>query len=161
MMVLVAASFWSFMRLVEHGTLGRYLMFGVFAGLGLVSKHSFSGYLLIFLICALLQPALRARVLDWRMLASLGVAGAIIAPFVYWLITERRDLVTLYDTNMAPMASNRLKATAIGLALSIYAPLVFLFPLDAILIFGFPRCVRVGRAAVRHGFTPSEWDQSK
>jgi hypothetical protein len=62
---------------------------------------------------------------------------------------------------MAPMASDRLKTTAIGLALSIYAPLAFLFPLDALLLFGFPRCVREGRAAVRHGFTPSEWDRNK
>jgi hypothetical protein len=59
----VAASMWSFMRLAERGRASDHVLFGAIAGLDLISKYSFAGFLAVFLGSALLQPALRARLL--------------------------------------------------------------------------------------------------
>lgn len=152
----VAASTWAFMRLAERGTTGSYLLFGFTAGLGLISKYNYAGFLFVLLVSALLQPTLRARVLDWRMLVSLMACAAVTAPVLYWLIVEHHDLVALYQSSIARMAEkNRLMATIIGLGKTIYAPFAFLFPLDAIVLVLFPGVVVAGWAAIKASVKPS------
>jgi hypothetical protein len=159
LMCAVAASMWSFMRLAERGTTGDYLLFGLIAGLGLISKYNFAGFLFVLLASALLQPALRARVFDQRMLVSIGAGAAVTAPVVYWLITEHHDLVAV--SSIAPMAkTDWLQARAIGLGKAIYAPLGFLFPLDALVVL-FPEVLREGWSAVREGVTLRAVDRSQ
>ncbi len=157
---MVAASFWSFMRLAERGGARDYLLFGLFVGLGLLSKYNFSGFLLILVACALLQPALRARLLNWRMVLAFAMAAAVTAPYVYWLIAGRRDLVAVFNDAVAPRASEWLKARAIGVGLAVFAPLGFLFPLDVILLVGFPRIVREAWVALKRSLRPADWDRS-
>ncbi|MGE5261055.1 MAG: ArnT family glycosyltransferase, partial [Actinomycetota bacterium] len=136
---LIAASLWATMRIAERGSAGNYLLFGVIGGLGLISKWGFAGFLLLLLIGAMLQPSLRARILNPRILVSLGAVAVVSAPVVYWLIAGQHDLVALYGKAGAPKAHlNRFHATLVGLGLSIYAPLGFLFPLDVILPILFP-----------------------
>jgi hypothetical protein len=86
----VAASMWSFMRLVERGSSVDYVLFGAIVGLGLLSKYSFAGFLVVLLGSALLQPVLRARLLDWRLLLSVRTTAVITAPFVTHLADWRR-----------------------------------------------------------------------
>lgn len=151
MSCVIAASFWTFMRLVERGRLGDYALFGLTAGLGLMSKYGFAAYLVILLVCALVQPALRARLLDLRMLASAGIAAGIAAPFAYWLLANHHDLVQVFDNTVAPIASDRLKATMLGIVRAIYAPLGFLFPLYLVLLVMFPALLGAGWSLLRHG----------
>jgi Dolichyl-phosphate-mannose-protein mannosyltransferase len=160
LMCAVAASTWSFMRLAERGTTGDYLLFGLVAGLGLISKYNFAGFLFVLLASALLQPALRARLFDWRMLVSIGAGAAVATPVVYWLITEHHDLIALYKSSIAPMATNWFEATAIGLGKAVYAPLAFLFPLDVVVVL-FPGVVREGWAAIREGVNPRAFQRSQ
>jgi 4-amino-4-deoxy-L-arabinose transferase-like glycosyltransferase len=157
----VAATMWAFMRIVERGGIGEYLLFGAAAGFGLLSKYSFAGFLAVLFASALLQPALRARVLDWRILASIAAGTLIASPFLYWLVAGRHDLVALYDEAVAPKTSSRLAATTIGLGRAIYAPLAFLFPLDVMLPVLFPRMIREGRQAIGKGLNPNAWDREK
>jgi hypothetical protein len=151
----VAASMWSFMRIAGGGRSVDYVLFGAIVGLGLLSKYSFAGFLVVLLGAALWQPMLRARLLDWRLLLSVGEAAVVTAPFVVWLIAGRHDLVALYGSAMAPLAeTNRLKATLIGLGKAIYAPLAFLFPLDLIVLVLLPGVLREGWAAIKRAVSP-------
>ncbi len=53
------------------------------------------------------------------------------------------------------MASeSRIKATLIGLGLSLFAPLAFLFPLDVILLVLFPRMTRQAAISIKAAFSP-------
>ena len=161
LMCMVAASMWSFLRLAERGTTGSYLLFGFTAGLGLISKYNYAGFLAVLLASAALQPALRARLLDWRMLASVAAGAVVTAPVVYWLIAGNHDLVALYQSSIAPMAkTNWFKATAIGLGKAVYMPLAFLFPLDAIVLL-FPGAVGAGWRAIREGTNARSFDRSR
>src|SRR5690349_4278939 len=154
----VATSLWAFMRINESGRVTDYLLFGLIVGLGLISKWAFAGFLVLLLIGAMLQPSLRARLLVPRSLMSLCVIAAVSAPVVYWLIEGGHDLVALYGSSVAPKAhSNRLHATLVGLGLSIYAPLAFLFPLDVLLPGLFPATLPKAWADIKPAFSPAAW----
>ena len=117
--------------------------------------------MLVLIVSALLQPALRARLLDWRILVSIVAGAALTAPVAYWLITEQYDLVALYQSSIAPIAkNNRFMAVAIGLGKTLYAPLAFLFPLDAIVLVLFPGVIGTGWAAIRVAANPSSYDRT-
>ncbi len=159
---LVAASLWALMRIAEQGRVLDYLLFGVVAGLGLISKWGFAGFLVLLFIGAMLQPALRRLILAPRVLVSLGAIAAVGAPVAYWLIAGQHDLVALYGSAVAPKAhADRLRATLIGLGLSIYAPLGFLFPLDVILPVLFPACVPKAWADIKRAVSPRAWGASE
>jgi len=158
----VAASTWAFMRLAERGTTGSYLLFGLSAGLGLISKYNYAGFLVVLVVSALSQPPLRARLLNWRIFVSLLAAAAVTAPVAYWLIVGHHDLVALYHSSIARTAdSDRLMATIIGLGKAIYAPLAFLFPLDAIVLVLFPGVVAAGWAAIKAAGKPASYDRNR
>jgi 4-amino-4-deoxy-L-arabinose transferase-like glycosyltransferase len=167
-MVLICAvvgSFWAFMRLVERGSIENYFLFGIFLGFGFLSKYSFAGFLVALAASAMLQPAIRAPLVSWRILLSVAVATAITAPFLVWLVSGHHDLIDLYGHSVAPQTGGRLKATLIGLGLSLYSPLAFLFPLVVILPLCFPRMLRTSASAVRqaigwdgHGTHQPNWE---
>jgi 4-amino-4-deoxy-L-arabinose transferase-like glycosyltransferase len=161
MMCMIAASFWAFMRVVERGFIGDYALFGVIAGLGVLSKYIFLCYLFILLVCALFQPALRNRVLNWRILVAVVAILVVVAPFAYWLVVGRKDLVALYQTAVAPPVSSWWKGRAIGLALALYSPLAFLFSLILILPVFFRGTLHEGWFAVRRAVHPSTWNRSE
>jgi 4-amino-4-deoxy-L-arabinose transferase-like glycosyltransferase len=156
----VAASMWSFMRLAERGSIGNYLLFGLTSGLGLISKYNFAGFIVVLLASALLQPALRAKVCNWRLLMSIGAASAVVSPVVYWLITEHHNLVAIYQTSVAPMAAtNWTKAAAIGFSKAIWVPLGFLFPLDVIVLTLFLATFREGWVGIKQEISPHACDR--
>jgi hypothetical protein len=158
----VAASLWAFMRITEGERAQDYLLFGLIAGLGLISKWGFAGFLLLLFISAMLQPSLRARILAPRFFLSLCVVALVSAPVVYWFIVGEHDLVALYGSAVAPKAAaNRLHATLIGLGLSIYAPLAFLFPLDVILPVLFPAMVPEAWGNIKRAVAPADWKGSE
>jgi 4-amino-4-deoxy-L-arabinose transferase-like glycosyltransferase len=161
MVCAVAAALWAFMRIAERGELSDYLLFGLIAGLGLLSKYGFAAFLLLLLAAAALQPALRSRLVDWRMLAALLLAAAITSPLIYWLIAGGQDLVAVYQKNVAPQASDRLQATGIGLGMAVYAPFGFLFPLVLVLPVLFPRMLREAAASLKDGVNPETWGKSR
>jgi hypothetical protein len=155
---LVAASLWAVMRISENGRAFDYLLLGIIVGLGLISKWGYAGFLLILFISAMLQPSLRALIVDPRSLLSLCAVAVVSTPVVYWLIAGQHDLVALYGKAVAPKAHlDRFRATLIGLGLSIYAPLGFLFPLDIILPVLFPASVRTAWADIKRAVAPASW----
>src|SRR4029079_9203687 len=149
----VAASFWAFMHVVERGRAGHYILFGVFVGLGMISKWSFAAFVMALLGSSMLQPRMRQTIFNWRILLS-GAASIIVAsPAIYWVVAGHQDLISVYGQAVAPLApENRFKATLIGLGLSLFAPLAFLFPLDVILLALFPRMVRQAALSIRNAF---------
>jgi len=149
----VAASFWAFMHVVERGRAGDYILFGVFVGLGMISKWSFAAFVMALLGSSMLQPRMRQTIFNWRILLS-GAASIIVASLaIYWVVAGHQDLISVYGQAVAPLApENRFKATLIGLGLSLFAPLAFLFPLDVILLALFPRMVRQAALSIRNAF---------
>jgi hypothetical protein len=131
----------------------------------MISKWSFAAFVMALAASSMLQPRLRRMIFSWRILLS-GAASIIVAsPAIYWVVAGHQDLISVYGEAVAPLASdNRLKATLIGLGLSLFAPLGFLFPLDVILLLLFPRITRQAAISIRNAFSPQpagevNWDR--
>jgi hypothetical protein len=69
-------------------------------------------------------------------------------------VAEHQDLISVYGQAVAPASESRFKAALIGLGLSLFAPLAFLFPLDVILLALFPRITRQVAISIRSAFSP-------
>ena len=93
------------------------------------------------------------------MLISVALGAAVTAPVVYWLISGNHDLVAIYRSSIAPMAAT-FKATAIGLLKAVYAPLAFLFPLDAIVLL-FPGAAAQGWNAIKDAAACAPWTEAR
>lgn len=91
---LVPAMFFSTLALVFVLRIfagGRVLDFaglGVAFGLGLLSQHSFVLTIATFITAALVVPDLRRRLLNVRLIVSVVVAGMIVAPHYWWIVSD-------------------------------------------------------------------------
>ena len=84
--VFIFLTLWVLSRAFEGGRLFDYALFGVIMGLGFLTKFSFAIFLVPLLIgCCFVAP-LRAGLLNWRTLASVVIAVAILVLPVNWMI---------------------------------------------------------------------------
>ncbi|MEW5965175.1 MAG: glycosyltransferase family 39 protein [Pseudomonadota bacterium] len=143
-MVAVAATLWAYLRVVDNGRLGDFVLLGVIGGLGALTEPSYSVYLLCLFLAGLLQPAIRARVLRPGFLATLAVGFAIASPFLYWLISDPIQLKQLLRPPRDPWHE-----VVRGLFDGLRGPILYLSPLIVFMPFVFPGFLRVALADLR------------
>jgi 4-amino-4-deoxy-L-arabinose transferase-like glycosyltransferase len=73
------------LSLIDRPRLTVYLISGVLAAAGMLSKYNYALYLFALCIALISRPTLRARLLDGRTLLSAAVALALLAPHLHWL----------------------------------------------------------------------------
>jgi 4-amino-4-deoxy-L-arabinose transferase-like glycosyltransferase len=140
----VAFAFYALVRLDQRPSLASYLLLGVAIGVGLMSKVNFAVFLVALAAGALCDPGLRARLLDRRMVVSLGAAAVIVSPLVVWLATrsqnalshghQRMTLPPSYEYLDVPISISLLLDVMVGMA-GIGVPLLVLVALLAPLAF--------------------------
>ncbi|MBS1161738.1 MAG: hypothetical protein H6R15_4157 [Proteobacteria bacterium] len=137
-MALVIATLLLFLRLLDNGNWRHYLAFGVLAGLGLLSEHTYAFFLIALLAAASLQPDLRRR--TWRapILASLPPVVLITAPYVLWLLAEPSRLSALVAEYYPPTPVHSWAALWASLRDAITFPLLVLAPYSVIVPLVFP-----------------------
>jgi 4-amino-4-deoxy-L-arabinose transferase-like glycosyltransferase len=82
--VISAWTLWSLFRLHRTGSWMSYLLFGLLAGLGLLSKYNFGVFLAALLLAAFSMPGFRQRLFSPRVLVSLALVGLITLPHFLW-----------------------------------------------------------------------------
>lgn len=147
-MCAVAATLWAMLRLMEGRHGGDYALFGLIAGLGLLTVTTFWVFLAALIIAASLQPAGRRAVMAPAFGLSLAVALAIAAPWFVWLSGTPGGLgAILPSLAIGQPGYTRDALTGLGRALTqpvLYlAPLIFLYPLF------FPAFTRTAWQAAR------------
>jgi len=85
---LCMATVYVIIRLGESGRSFWYVSFGIVAGLGLLAKYNYAIILVALVLACQFDAEFRARIRDRRILLSLAIALAIIAPHAYWMLTE-------------------------------------------------------------------------
>jgi len=85
---LCMATVYVIIRLGESGRTFWYLCFGIVAGLGLLAKYNFAIVLVALVLASQFDAGFRANLRDRRILLSLGIALAIVAPHASWMLTE-------------------------------------------------------------------------
>lgn len=142
-MVVAVATVWVLLQLLDRRRGRDYVLFGVFAGLGLLTEPSYALLLLSLLTAALLQPAARTAILAPPMALAGLIALLIVSPYAAWLLADPQRLVAFQAALLPWPGDYRLgvSLTAIGTALS--TPVLVLSPYIFILPLVFPGVMRV------------------
>lgn len=133
-----AAALCLFLRLLQTRRTTWYLLFGVVAGLGALSKYNELFFLCALIVAALTMPGLRPAVLTPRMGLAFATMAVIVAPHVVWFV--RHQGLALSETHSFAMASPGSGMTVFfraiqqlftavllfaGLPVVVYSPLLF------------------------------------
>lgn len=91
--LLVIVTYIVAIKIFEDGRWRWYLLFGLVAGLGVLTKYTYVLSLLGMLGAGMSLAAVRSRVLPLRLTVALGIAGLVIAPHGWWLFQSFDQLV--------------------------------------------------------------------
>ncbi|UHS59374.1 glycosyltransferase family 39 protein [Agrobacterium vaccinii] len=104
-------------RLIQRPSLMGYVLVGVVAGLGMLSKYNFALALPALLVAVWFHPQGRARLLDRRFLLTVLVSVVVFLPHLFWLVD---NIVFASEVTLKRMAEdapdNRFLQVGRGLA---------------------------------------------
>lgn len=138
-MVAVAATLWAFLRLIDRGSLGDHVMFGLISGLGLLTEPNYAVYQLCLWISALLDPEIRERVTTPALAVSAAIAVVVASPFYLWVISDPQHWQQIFR----PGGRSHLHSALIGFKDAVRGPFMYLAPLIVIVPAIFPASLKV------------------
>jgi len=78
--------------IVQRGEFRYYAYLAFMMAIGIMSKYSFAGFVVLTLISALLVPQMRERLLSLKMLFAIVVALALSSPVIYSLLSATQGV---------------------------------------------------------------------
>lgn len=87
-LTLAAATLLAMLRVLERGRWLDYILLGLCLALGALAKYSYLPFAVALLAAGATMPALRSRVLSWRMAAAIVIALVLLAPHLQWVWTH-------------------------------------------------------------------------
>lgn len=141
--VFVVLTFMVLLQIVRDGHWRWYALFGVVAGLGVLTKYSYVMFLIAVLVAGASLPQVRVRLLDVKIVLSLLIALALLAPHGLWLLDAAKQMedAVAYKLQMDQDMSY-LQGLAKGLWNLVRASFAFLSPLWLVLLLVFPAFVK-------------------
>ncbi len=157
-MALVALTLLAAYRAVDRQRLRDFLALGALVGLGLLSEHIYTYFLLLFCITGLFQPGLRQRLLSPKLLAALLLTVVIALPYGLWL-TATPERFGEFLAHLAP--TRDAPSLAASLRDAVTFPIFVLSPYVIIVVATFPRLFKAGWArpasAAANGYDLQRW----
>jgi hypothetical protein len=147
-MCAVAATLWAMLRLIESRRAGDYALFGLCAGLGLLTVTTFWVYLAVLIAAAALQDAGRRAVLRPAFLVSIAIALAIAAPWLIWLAGTPEGIGAILPVLAIGEAGYAQRALE-GLGRAFTEPVLYLAPLIFIYPIFFPAFLKTAWQTLR------------
>lgn len=136
-----AATLYLFLRLRRRRSASSYLLFGLVAGLGVLSKYNYAIFLFALAGSALSLRAFRPPLLDRRMLLAVAAFAALTGGYFLWL-TGNADAALAHTGKLqAQGGPGLLQGWAVGVSSLFKAGLSFLGPVLGVfaLLFLLPR----------------------
>lgn len=106
---------YAFLRTLQRPTAAGYLLTGLAAGIGAISKYNFALLPAAALIAVLFDPALRRRVLDARILLTVLAAAVVVLPHALWFLD---NLAAATQSTIDKMAVADAQTTRLGQVLT-------------------------------------------
>ena len=129
--------------MAEAPSVGRYLLFGVCAGLGLLSRYNYSLWLVGLILAALSLRAFRSTILDRRFILVLLVCGLIFLPNGLWIL-HHQDLAFASASKFdLEESASWLNAIGTGFRNIASAAASYLGPLGLVYLLVFVKAPRV------------------
>ncbi len=126
-------------------SLRNYLLLGAAIGLGMLTKYNFALFLPALGVAVLLHPEGRARIFDWRLLATAVVAAMIILPHALWFIDNLKVASSVTIARMGEEAGGASRVGEILIGLGNLAAITVVIALPAVAALG----LAFGRTAPR------------
>lgn len=125
-------------KTVRNPTILSYVMIGLWAGLGMLTKYNFSLIIVSVLVAILCQPGGFKRVVNWRFLLTLSVAALVFLPHALWMISNM-DLVltTTVKTMSEQDQGSKLSDIGHGLIELVTTTVVIIAPTTVIFLVFF------------------------
>jgi hypothetical protein len=152
-MCAVAATLWALLRLIERERGADYALFGVIAGLGLLTVMPFWVYLGALIGAAAIQPAARRAILRPAFYASLVLALCIASPYLLWLAWTPEGIAAMLPT-VRIGSTGHWREAGEGLRRAITEPVLYLAPLIFLYPIFFPGYLATLRRSIR--LTPEQ-----
>ncbi|MET1414692.1 glycosyltransferase family 39 protein [Roseibium sp. HPY-6] len=95
-----AASAFFFVKALETGRLGFYLLFGAVAGAGLLGKHSYPIFVVALVLAALSDGAWRGKIRLSGLVLVPVAAAVVYSPYAMWILTEGLQLFASVSKTM-------------------------------------------------------------
>ena len=138
--------------IVQRGEFRYYAYLAFMMAIGIMSKYSFAGFVVLTLISALIVPRMRERLLSLKMLFAIVFALALSSPVIYSLLSATQGidqrLVAEWgdDTSVSDMGHLDLAKDVLR------ANIAFLVPLMAFVLGFVVKKVRFTQDAFTHFF---------
>jgi 4-amino-4-deoxy-L-arabinose transferase-like glycosyltransferase len=131
---LMGATVFSFLRLHDKRCLSGYMLFGICAGLGLISKYNYVLLLAGLFVAAISLRELRPIIFDRRILLTLAIMLLIVAPNAIWMVNHRE--LALQSAHKFHLAEHPFWSSAVwsGLKSLLISTVTFICPLA--LVYG-------------------------
>lgn len=127
------------LRFLEAASWQRAVLLGVAMGLGLMSKFTYLLFLGGLVLAVLSLPETRRRLLDARLSIALAIALAMAAPYIWWLIEIRGDIIKMGRGHLIHSSDSHAWRALVGFAKLIGSLPLFLLPwLAAVAALAWP-----------------------
>lgn len=131
-MTLAIATFWAWIRLLDHDRPRDRWLLGTLVGLGLLTEHAYAAFLLALLVASATQTTVRQRLFRQRHWTVLPVAAFIVCPYAAWWLQHVPDLASWSHLNTSEhtlLAMGRGVRDALTFPLMVLSPYIFVVPL--------------------------------
>jgi 4-amino-4-deoxy-L-arabinose transferase-like glycosyltransferase len=122
------ASLHAAVSFIRRPSLANAALLGLTIGLGLMAKFTYLLFLGGLLLAVASLPDTRGRLADRRLVLSCAIALLCAAPYLYWLVEVRGDLVTMATTHLVKSKEPHMVRALTGLAKLAWSLPVFLMP---------------------------------
>lgn len=139
---LSAMTFLVALQLRRRGRLRDYLLFGVLLGLGHLAKYNYALFATALLLAALADRRMRTRLLDLRLLGTIGITLAMIAPYTLWMSQHWESLQGYLVKQTGVGAAGHLEDGLHVLAHLVINIVGFLSPFWLVWLLLFPQTLR-------------------
>ncbi len=136
---LSMATLYCFVRIQQSRSMGWYLLLGLAAGCGLLSKYNYVLWLAGLLGAGLTLREFRSGLLNFKMLLALIVSVLIFLPHAVWMLSHRELVLSSADKLAMNQSFSWLTATALGLKSICQSLLAFCTPITLVYLALFIR----------------------
>jgi 4-amino-4-deoxy-L-arabinose transferase-like glycosyltransferase len=155
---------YALLRIHEAKTWGCYGLLGLMLGLGALTKYNYALFASALLLSALTIGSYRIRLLNWRMLAALAIAVALVLPHALYLVAHWAPITNLlrFKAGAGTLTGDGAAKAARDLVTN---SLLILAPLGITGVLFFPQILRRRQAAAEQSTTepilPTQEDRDR
>jgi hypothetical protein len=152
---LCLATFHTLLRIVQDGKTASFWLLGLLLGGGMLAKYNYVVFAGALAVSTLTIPQCRPKLLDRRLMISIGLAGIMVLPHFLWLADHWQEIgqIMAMKTGIG-QAHSHFQGAATGIWELVLNTFLILTPLWLFLIWFFPAGFSYTKESSEHSAQP-------